>query len=67
MTLKDLVMRFNFDSLSPYLEEDIKGDDYVLYAFRQAYDALRRMEPNPDYKDLSESNILMRMMKRRKD
>lgn len=50
MTLKDLVMRFNFDSLLPYLEEDIKGDDYVLYAFRQAYDALRRMEPNPDYK-----------------
>ena len=50
MTLKDLVMRFNFDSLLPYLGEDIKGDDYVLYAFRQAYDALRRMEPNPDYK-----------------
>ena len=50
MTLKDLVKRFDFDSLLPYLEEDIKGDDYVLYAFRQAYDALRRMEPNPDYK-----------------
>ncbi len=50
MTLKDLVMRFDFDSLLPYLEKDVNGEEYVLYAFRQAYDALRRGEPNPDYK-----------------
>ena len=50
MTLKDLVMRFDFDSLLPYLEKDVNGEEYVLYAFRQAYDALRRREPNPDYK-----------------
>ena len=50
MTLKDLVMSFDFDRLRPYLEKDVNGEEYVLYAFRQAYDALRRGEPNPDYK-----------------
>ena len=50
MTLKELVMRVSFEELLPYLKAMIKGHDNSVYAFREAYDRLRLMEPNPEYK-----------------
>lgn len=49
MTLKELVMRVSFEELLPYLKAMIKGHDNSVYAFREAYDRLRLMEPNPHY------------------
>ena len=49
MTLKELVMQVSFEELLPYLKAMIKGHDNSLYAFREAYDRLRLMEPNPEY------------------
>ena len=50
MTLKELVMQVSFEELLPYLKAMIKGHDNSVYAFREAYDRLRLMEPNPEYK-----------------
>lgn len=49
MTLKELVMQVSFEALYPYLKVLVKGQDNSVYAFREAYDLLRNMEPNPEY------------------
>ena len=50
MTLKGLIMKVDFDSLLPYLEKREKKNLDNIYAFREAYDILRNMEPDEDYK-----------------
>ena len=45
MTLKELVMKVDFDSLRPYLEKFEPEHLDNIYAFREAYDILRRMTP----------------------
>ena len=50
MTLKGLIMKVDFDSLLPYLEKREKKKLDNIYAFREAYDILRNMEPDEDYK-----------------
>lgn len=49
MTLKKLIMEVEFDALFPYLKEIIIGHLDNIYAFREAYDILRGMRPNPDF------------------
>lgn len=49
MTLKELIMQVSFEELLPHLEKlEAKKLDNI-YAFREAYDILRNMEPAPDY------------------
>lgn len=50
MTLKELIMKVDFDSLLPYLEKWEKKNLDNIYAFREAYDILRNMEPDKDYR-----------------
>lgn len=50
MTLKELVMKVDFDSLLPYLEKWENRHLDNIYAFREAYDILRGMEPDRDYR-----------------
>lgn len=50
MTLKELIMKVSFDELLPYLKERERKHLDNIYAFREAYDILRNMEPNKDYK-----------------
>ena len=40
-------MKVEFDALLPYLKEIIVGHLDNIYAFREAYDILRDMQPNP--------------------
>ena len=45
MTLKDLILKYEFDAVVPDLltvDEPIKDN---LYAFKEAFDTLRRMDP----------------------
>lgn len=48
MTLKELIMKVDFDSLRPYLEKFEQRNLDNIYAFREAYDILRRMKPVKD-------------------
>ena len=50
MTLKELLTQVGFDELLPYLEKWEKKNLDNIYAFREAYDILRNMEPDKDYK-----------------
>lgn len=50
MTLKELIMQVSFDELLPALKTMTRGYENSLYAFREAYDRLRLMEPEPDFK-----------------
>ena len=49
MTVKELIMEVEFDDLLPYLKEIIVGHFDNIYAFREAYDILRGMKPNPEF------------------
>ena len=49
MTVKELIMEVGFDDLLPYLKEIIVGHFDNIYAFREAYDILRGMKPNPEF------------------
>lgn len=49
MTVKELIMEVKFDDLLPYLKEIIVGHLDNIYAFREAYDILRNMQPNPEF------------------
>ena len=49
MTVKELIMEVEFDDLLPYLKEIIVGHFDNIYAFREAYDILRGMEPTPKF------------------
>ena len=49
MTVKELIMEVGFDDLLPYLKEIIVGHFDYIYAFREAYDILRDMQPNPEF------------------
>ena len=49
MTVKELIMEVKFDDLLPYLREIIVGHLDNIYAFREAYDILRDMQPNPKF------------------
>lgn len=49
MTVKELIMEVEFDDLLPYLKEIIVGHLDNIYAFREAYDILRGMQPNPEF------------------
>lgn len=49
MTVKELIMEVGFDDLLPYLKEIIVGHFDNIYAFREAYDILRDMQPNPEF------------------
>ena len=49
MTVKDLIMEVKFDDLLPYLKEIIVGHLDNIYAFREAYDILRNMQPNSEF------------------
>ena len=50
MTLKELIAQVSFDELLPALKTMTRGNENSLYAFREAYDRLRLMEPEPDFK-----------------
>ena len=49
MTVKELIMEVGFNDLLPYLKEIIVGHLDNIYAFREAYDILRGMKPNPEF------------------
>ncbi len=49
MTVKELINEVEFDDLLPYLKEIIVGHLDNIYAFREAYDILRGMEPNSEF------------------
>ena len=49
MTVKELIMEVEFDDLLPYLKEIIVGHLDNIYAFREAYDILRNMQPFPEF------------------
>ena len=49
MTVKELINEVEFDDLLPYLKEIIVGHLDNIYAFRDAYDILRGMEPNSEF------------------
>ena len=49
MTVKELIMEVGFDDLLPYLKEIIVGHLDNIYAFREAYDILQDMQPNPKF------------------
>ena len=48
MTLKELIAQVSFDELLPALKTMTRGNENSLYAFREAYDRLRLMEPASD-------------------
>ena len=50
MTLKELVMQVEFDELLPDLKKEVYNYLNSLYTFREAYDLLRSMTPDSDYK-----------------
>lgn len=53
MTLKELVMNIDFDVLLPYLRKfEFKHLD-CIYCWREAYDRLRYMQPDPDFKEVA--------------
>lgn len=49
MTLKELVMKIDFEDLLPYLKKHEAEHLDNIYAFREAYDILRRMKPAKDF------------------
>lgn len=49
MTVKELINEVEFDDLLPYLKEIIVEHLDNIYAFREAYDILRGMEPNSKF------------------
>lgn len=49
MTVKELIMSVTFEDLLPILKESESDHLDNIYAFREAYDILRNMEPNTDY------------------
>ena len=49
MTLKELITQVSFENLLPYLKTLIVENERSLYAFREAYDRLRLMEPAPNF------------------
>ena len=49
MTLKELIAQVSFDELLPYLMQRESEHLDNLCNYREAYDLLRLMEPNPDY------------------
>lgn len=49
MTVKELFMSVSFDELLPFLKDFEEDHLDNIYAFREAYDILRNMEPNTDY------------------
>ena len=49
MTLKELITQVSFENLLPYLKTLIVENESSLYAFREAYDRLRLMEPAPNF------------------
>lgn len=49
MTLKELIAKVCFDDLLPYLMRHEEDHLDNIYAFREAYDILRNMEPAPEY------------------
>ena len=49
MTVKELIMIVTFEDLLPILKESESDHLDNIYAFREAYDILRNMEPNTDY------------------
>lgn len=49
MMVKELIMEVEFDDLLPYLKEIIVGHLDNIYAFREAYDILQDMQPNPKF------------------
>lgn len=50
MTLKELFMQVGFDDLLPYLKKHEDKYPDSIYAYREAYDILRCMEPDPDFR-----------------
>lgn len=46
MTLKELIMKVDFDRIRPYLEDFEAEHLDSIYAYREAYDTLRDMEPD---------------------
>ena len=51
MTLKELIMKVDFDSFLPYIEKREKKNLDNIYAFREAYDIFRNLEPDQDYRE----------------
>lgn len=49
MTFKELINKVSFEDLLPYLMKHEKEHLDNIYAFREAYDILRNMEPAPEY------------------
>ena len=49
MTLKELITQVGFDELLPYLKEHENKHLDNIYAFREAYDILRGMEPDRNF------------------
>ena len=49
MTVKELIMSVTFEDLLLILKESESDHLDNIYAFREAYDILRNMEPNTDY------------------
>ena len=50
MTLKDLFMQVRFDDLIPSLLEQDENTQNSICSFREAFDLLRMMEPEQDFK-----------------
>ena len=50
MTLKDLFMQVRFDDLIPSLLEQDENTQNSICSFREAFDLLRMMEPDQDFK-----------------
>lgn len=48
MTLKELIMKVDFDRIRPYLEDFEAEHLDSIYAYREAYDTLRDMEPDTE-------------------
>ena len=47
MNLKELLTRVGFEALLPHLR--VEPETAALYGYREAYDRLAAMQPNPDY------------------
>lgn len=50
MTLKELLDKVDFDSLSPFIEKTEKKHLDSIYGYREAYDILRYMKPAENFK-----------------
>lgn len=50
MILKELIMGIDFDTLLPYMEKNELFPLDNIYCFREAFDILRNMEPNREFK-----------------